>query len=201
MRFDYWHPGATIRPFLMLNPPPDSSFSYIFCRTIPFITCTEPEPVAPLSLQSWSATSSKAIAVICICLLSLSHFLAHWTITEPIWSAAKRRRMFSLFLSVIQCGAIHQAALFLTSAGFIRGSFFTLFHTSEHRGGQIRIICSTAGLIHSTWLCRHSDQNNNHTSVWLENSQSYCFPRLLLLGCLLITHRHATRSSLSFHQW
>ena len=40
-----------------------------------FVVCTEPEPVAKFSLQSWSAT----ISVICICLWSLSHFLAHWS--------------------------------------------------------------------------------------------------------------------------
>lgn len=59
------------------------------------VLCTEPEPVAILSLQSWSATISKAIGVICICLRSLSHFLAHWTRTEPIWSVARCHPVFS----------------------------------------------------------------------------------------------------------
>lgn len=85
------------------------------------------------------------------------------------------------YLSIIRYGAIHQSSFFLTSVGSIGDFFFTLFHTSERQGWQMMIMCNIARRICYTWLIktttdRASDQNNNHASVWLENSQRYCFP-------------------------
>lgn len=98
-------------------------------------------------------------------------------------------------LSIIRYGAIHQSSFFLRSARSIGDFFFTLFHTLRRRGWQMRIMCNIARRIGYTWLiktaahgARRCDRNNNHTSLRLGNSQSYCFPwgtppRLLLARC------------------
>lgn len=71
------HLSAMTKPILMLHFSPDSSFARMFpAGPVAFVLRSQPEPVAIFSLQSWSAAISRAIAFICICLWSLSHFLA-----------------------------------------------------------------------------------------------------------------------------
>lgn len=108
------------------------------------------------------------------------------------------------YLSVIRYGAFHQSSFFLRSVGSIGDFFFTLFHTPQRQGWQMRIMCNIARRIGYTWLIKSTahraercDRNDNHTSVWLENSQNHCLPwgtapRLLLAGCKNFVHFQIT---------
>jgi len=132
----------------------------VHSRTATFVLPPEPEPIAIFSLQSWSVAISKAIAAICICLCSLSHFLVHWTRTEPIWSVARCHPMF--FFSWLQFDIwCYSSRLILSQTSRGIYSRFLLLHFilwSAGLGGggggglwQMRMLCNISSVIVDTW--------------------------------------------------
>lgn len=190
--------GIDVDPSLIISTPvPWRGRSWCGSQQEPgaFVPCSEPEHVAVFSLLSWSATISKSnssyLYLFAVPVLFSATLNQNWT--NMVRCQVPPDVFFHL--SIIRYGAIHQSSFFLRSARSIGDFFFTLFHTLRRRGWQMRIMCNIARRIGYTWLiktaahgARRCDRNNNHTSLRLGNSQSYCFPwgtppRLLLARC------------------
>lgn len=131
---------------------------YVSSRIITFVWAIEPEPVAIFSLQSWSATSSKAIASYLYLFGVPVPFsgtlnqnwtnMVHCQVTPSVF----------FYLSIIRYGAI-QGAIFLqwhsSDQWDLSGIYCAPFSYLESQEWQMRIMCNIARRICYTWLIRH----------------------------------------------